>query len=108
MKGNKSTGKISGTVLRFVMKVGVPPYYQAKAHIVLNAADEQDQDWENFAVIEDHLRAAEKALEVAKQTYASDASDQEQLEQLGKIIREGWATLREREAAFFGSDGEED
>ena len=95
-------------MLRFLEQENLPPYYQVKAHIILSAADEQNEPWENFRATRFHLRKAQKALDLAKQTYIEEASAQEQLNQLDDSIQEEWAGLHSREAAADSDENEDD
>ncbi|KAF2173074.1 hypothetical protein M409DRAFT_17023 [Zasmidium cellare ATCC 36951] len=106
--GSDMTGNIYGVMLRFLKQDNLPPYYQVKAHVVLSATDEQDEPWENWAATRHHLREAEKALQLAEQTYTHDASDKEKLKVLKENIDEEWAALRSHEAADDSDEDEYD
>ena len=95
-------------MLQFLEQDNLPSYYQIKCHIILGAANEQNEPWENVRAANHHLNEAEKALAVAKTPYIHDPADVKRLEQLEEDIKEGWAALREYERATGSSDEEGD
>ena len=58
--GNDITGNVSGTTLRFLELENLPSYYRVKGNIVLSAANEQNEPYENVAATRYHLREARK------------------------------------------------
>ena len=98
LAGNKTTGTITGTLLKFLQTPNLPPYYQLKSHLTLSGADEEDEAWENLAVCRHHLNAAEKALAECKDAY-KDASDVKRVQAIEAVIKEEWGALQEREKA---------
>lgn len=94
--GNKTTGKITGPLLKFLSNPDLPPYFKMKTHLTLSGADEEDDVWENLAVCRHHLNAAEKALAECKEVY-KDAVDVQRLRMIEALIEEERSALLERQ-----------
>lgn len=95
---NKTTGAITGPLLKFLSTPDLPPYFKMKIHLTLSGADEEDDAWENLAVCRHHLNAAEKVFAECKEVY-TNAVDVQRLRMIKKLIEEERSALLEREKA---------
>ena len=97
-------------MFRFLKEEDVPPYHQVKACIILAAAREENESWENVAAAKHHIKKAEEAFEVAKQTYVHDEDDKWHLEFLRQSIQDERVALAAYERAHSSEpdDDEED
>ncbi len=92
----------------FLTTENLPPYYKTKANIVLSAADEANEPWENLKATKFYLGEAEKALKTAKETYVHHVKDSGRLLELEETIKEEWEGLRQREKETLSGDDDEE